>query len=191
MNTGSLWVIGVLLVAGSMLALQFFRIRRIKTAWQAMAHAHQWVFTEGSGPYYNREEFFLVAPSPNGGIQISWSAGTRGSAAQTILRTAVNWSEGLRIDPSDKLAGAEAPSDFVTGDAEYDLEFRASAGDEAALASVLDESWRQAHLANPIALAVADDLLAATTDKIIYEEEEMLAYLRLFSDFHSRLESRG
>lgn len=188
MSSGSLWFIGLLLAAASLLAVQYFRIRRIKTAWQAMAEAQGWSFTEGTGAFYNREEFFLVAPSPNGGIQIAWAAGTRGSTPQTLLKTGVVWNGKLRIDPSDKLAGVEVPDHFATGDAEYDAEFRTSCDNARALSRVLDETWRRDHLANPIALEVADDLLGASTDKIIYDEDEMLAYLRLFSGFHSRLQ---
>ncbi len=189
MSSGSLWVIGVLALAASLLAVQHFRIRRIENAWRGIAERKDWVFEPGSGAFYNREEFFLVVPSPTGGIQVSWSAGVRGSASQTILRSRVGCSATFRIDPADKLAFAEHRHNFTTGDAEYDAEFRVTTDGAHVLSKVLDATWRMEHRANPVALECAAGTLEAATDKIIYDEEEMHAYLQLFSIFHARLES--
>lgn len=189
MSGASLLVFALLSAAAAMLALQYVRIRRIKVTWTAMAAAQGWAFHEGKGAFYNREEFFLVVPSPNGGIKISWDAGTRGSTPQTVLNTGVFWNGSLRIDPSDKIAGLEVPNCLTTGDARYDADFRTSSDNPRAVLRVLDEEWRREHLSNPIAIEVAGDLLAATRDGIIYDTDEMIAFLRLFSVFHSRLEA--
>jgi hypothetical protein len=189
MSSGAIWVVGLVAAAATLLVFQHLRMRRIEKAWRAIASRREWAFHSGSGAFYNRDEFYLVAPSPSGGIQIAWSPGTRGSSPQTILRSRVRWPARLRIDPCDKLAGADARRNFSTGDDAYDSEFRVSGADSVALTRVLDAEWRSDHRANPIALHVSEQLLEATSDEIIVGEDELLAFLTLFSSFHTRLEA--
>ena len=188
MGHESLWIFGAIAVAATLLLLQHFRVLRIERAWRAMAQDRDWVFTESSGSFASGDTFFLVAPSPSGGIQISWLAGARGSSPQTVLRTRVGWSGKLRIDPVDKLAGVETASNHFTGDRDYDAEFRSFSDDSSILEKVLDETWRAEHRKNPIALQITDETLEARLDEIIYDEERMFALLRLFTGFQTRLE---
>jgi hypothetical protein len=140
---------------------------------------------------FDREEFRLGVPAPGGGIEVGWSPGSRGSVRATVLRCPVRYESTLRIDPQERRSPSRASEIVTTGDAQYNALFQIACADHAGLEKVFDREFRDLHRETPAGFIISKGMLESSVDRIIEDEDELIAFLKVFIAFRTRIQALG
>jgi len=168
------------------IGIQQRRLRRLQSAWEAIAGRQGWVFIEARGMWYNRSEFRLGVPSPAGGIDISWSPGYRGSPKTTVVKRRIPGDDRVSIQLLEKLDPEKLLAPVETGDADYERLFRATASDPGWLAGRMDAEWRRMHSELAVEIFVEDGFFWLVAPGFVDDEDELLRLVALSERFMAR-----